>query len=125
MSTEDKLNLPAGIEATGGCVWEGCGVPPPELGPCCACGGIKHVDTLVMINRKALTKNASTWGCLVCNVSGGACIVLCAACRKSGEEVKWGCCGRPAKDGRSPIEEFTEVLQHDLAKHPEEVCHRN
>lgn len=120
----DNVNLPEGIEFLCGMVWDGA-EEAPELGACCACGATEQVDTLLHINRRALVPKRGAWGCVVCGVEGGAVVVLCRRCREMGLPVRWGCRGYPKEDGRAPIEEFTEQLNHDLSKHHELFVDRN
>lgn len=116
--SEDKCNLPPGFKCLGGMVWNKPG-PVPALGPCCACEGTDNVDSIAQIDRRAKVEGHGSWGCCLCGVKDGASVVLCTKCRLDGTPVRFACCGFPAHDGRAPIEEFTEVLDHDLAKHPE------
>lgn len=101
----DTPNLPAGIVALGGFVFENL-IDKDPLGRCCACGE-KTADSIVYIDRQSLIMGHGVWG-----RSGidGAAIVLCSGCRQNSRLVRFGCRGWPGPDGRAPIEGFTVEL---------------
>jgi hypothetical protein len=95
----------------------------PKLGNCCICSNTRKVRTIVSLNLRAPIPEHG-WGCVVCNVSGGAMAVVCdLCCDQYGDDVPkqllFACRGYPATDGRVPIAELTEPFGHDLSKHPE------
>jgi hypothetical protein len=88
-----------------------------DLGPCCACEGIRDVRNVVMLDKKAPLPGRG-WGCVVCGLPlDGAVAVLCDDCLENGREPQMACRGYPAEDGRVPIGELTGSHEHDEALH--------
>lgn len=102
----------------------------PSLGPCCICEKTKGVRNILQIHRKGPTPGKG-WGCVVCGLPfDGAVAVLCDHCyelmRDGKAALKFICTGYPKTDGRTPFEaEGFTPHDHDMTKHPEELCRRN
>jgi len=96
----------------------------PDLGPCCVCGGLEDVQTIVMLDKKAPIAGTG-WGCVVCDLpSDGAVAVVCDLCAAAFESVsdppfQYAVSGWPGAGGRVPIGELQGTHAHDLTKHPE------
>lgn len=89
-----------------------------RLGPCCVCETTINVRNILMLSQKSPMPGKG-WGCFQCGLpSDGASAVVCDDCLE--KPLKFACRGYPGVDGRIPIEELTEKIEHDYAKHPEE-----
>ena len=90
-----------------------------NLGPCCACEGLKDVRNVCCVHKLSPIPGRG-WGCLQCHLpSNGAIYVLCDSCVEAQAQPKWACRGDPATQGRIPIEELTGSFEHDRDQHPE------
>jgi hypothetical protein len=99
--------------------------PPTKLGSCCACGGPRARNVL-MLHRKAPMAGRG-WGCLVCGLpNDGAVAVLCNACFEADAEILYACAGYPGIDGRLPIRDLDRegVHEHDEAQHAHDTWTR-
>lgn len=96
--------------------------PPPDLGPCCACGrpGLT-VRNIMCLDVRAPVPGTG-WGCFVCGAPmDGAVAVLCDACLESDAEIRSVCHGRPGEGRRVALAACTEPFHHDMGKHPEVI----
>jgi hypothetical protein len=94
--------------------------PPPDLGPCCACGkaGLMVRNIIMLPVRGPADGNG--WGCFQCGLPmEGAVAVLCDACLESEAEILQVCVGYPYLGHRQARKDFTEPFEHDMSKHPE------
>ncbi len=98
----------------------------PKLGKCCncECGG-KSVRNIMMLDRRSPEPGDGCWGCFQCGLPmQGAVAVLCDAClifiQAAHVQPKYACLGAPEKNRRIPVEQLTEVFEHDMSKHPGE-----
>jgi hypothetical protein len=96
-----------------------------DLGPCCICRQAGPVvRNIILLERRGPTPGQG-WGCFQCGLPlDGATAVLCDDCLtayQAGQaQLVEVCTGRPAEDGRTPIEALSsEVFTHDPAGHPE------
>lgn len=93
--------------------------PPPDLGPCCACGGLTGVRNVYMLHQRSPMPGRG-WGCLQCGLpNDGAIAVVCDDCHRTNRPLRDACRGWPADDGRIPIEELAGTHEHVMALHPE------
>lgn len=93
---------------------------PSDLGPCCCCGAIGPVRTIISLDRKAPVPGTG-WGCVVCGLPpDGALAVLCDACVADFRRPKWAFKGHPRNHEYTPIEDLVGKHDHNLALHPEE-----
>ncbi len=98
-----------------------------DLGPCCACEKTgRSVRNAIMLPLRAPIAGTG-WGCLVCCLpSDGAYTVLCDEClgdpREAGfkRDPRWAVKGYISDHERIPIEELTELFNHDMSLHPGE-----
>lgn len=92
-----------------------------DLGPCCACGGLREVRNVVMMDIEA-PEGFVGWGCLVCGLAPrGAIYVLCDECVAAEREPLFICGGRYATDHERVVLEGYDGAphQHDASKHDE------
>lgn len=92
-----------------------------KLGSCCICGKYEKVRTVILINRKCVIRGHG-WGCLVCHLpKDGAVSVLCEKCMQLFEaglaQIRLACEGYPWESGRVPIEQLTEIHEHNHRIH--------
>lgn len=92
-------------------------------GPCCCCGTMYKVRTLVMLEKKAPVPGTG-WGCVQCGLPlDGALAVLCDQCAANSADLpnclRFVCRGYPTLGERTPIEEVAGEHAHDMSQHPE------
>lgn len=91
-----------------------------HLGPCCNCGTLEGVTTVVMLPWTAPVADQG-WGCAVCGLPlDGAVAVLCGACALDGGGFKSICVGYPGAGERMPVEAWkprARSFEHDKTKH--------
>jgi hypothetical protein len=95
-----------------------------DLGSCCACGTTDPaagVRNIFMLHHRLCPTPGKGWGCLACGLPlDYAVATLCDACLEAEAEIKFVCTGFPASDGRTPIEQASEVkVKHNPLYHPE------
>jgi hypothetical protein len=90
-----------------------------RVGPCCSCGEIWNVRTLVLLNRRT-PRPGLGWGCSVCNLANdGAIAVLCDYCVKQGWEAVQAVVGPLGSTQRTPVVSLPAWPGHDEQKHAE------
>lgn len=98
----------------------------PSLGRCCHCereGPGVRVRSFVLLGVRSPKPGDGCWGCLQCGLPmAGAIAVLCDECLEHGLPAKLACLGPPGANRRVPIEQLTELFEHDMSKHPEVVA---